>query len=153
MDWISVEDRLPEHNVDVLIFAEGKEDGFKGDTVQAISSIRNQKFFNDAPDCWLWVQPWQFFRQNYRITHWMPLPEPPKKKYEKYEWISTKDAFPSSETILCLVRFDGHSDSHRLDIAYYSDCADCWESISGEIYMFDTVTHWMPVPDYSEEAN
>lgn len=25
-----------------------------------------------------WVQPWQYFSTRFQITHWMPLPQPPK---------------------------------------------------------------------------
>lgn len=27
-----------------------------------------------------WCSPWQHFRNYYIVTHWMPLPEPPKEE-------------------------------------------------------------------------
>jgi len=54
-DWISVEDRVPaERYVDVLI---GGYDEFTDEFVIMIES------YEDAPET---------------LTHWMPLPEPPK---------------------------------------------------------------------------
>lgn len=61
-NWISVEDRLPEHGVMVITYPYSmvtirhtkEEDG-------------NTKWFFDAIE----------------VTHWMPLPEPPPPKEEK----------------------------------------------------------------------
>lgn len=99
--WISVEYRLPEHDQEVLIFAEGKIDEFYGDTVITITRIVNQKIFHDSPDHWDWVSPWQYFFTDYEITHWMPLPKPPgrkgvpawwlKKKIEEYRRVNKND--------------------------------------------------------------
>ena len=79
-EWISVKDRLPEHDQKVLIFAEGKIDYHIGDTVIAITHIGNHKLFHDSPDRWGWVSPWQYFSTNYEITYWMPLPAPPERR-------------------------------------------------------------------------
>ncbi len=65
MDWISVEDKLPEVIIDkngrcncVLIY---KKDGFDcGSDFQ----VWNTEYFNINP---------------FEITHWMPLPDPPKE--------------------------------------------------------------------------
>lgn len=55
--WISVEDRLPEKNTSVLVSTDN------GIVFQCLY----------AYDGWdLWV------RNAVNITHWMPLPEPPK---------------------------------------------------------------------------
>ena len=74
-EWISVKDRLPEHNVDVLIYAQ-ELDGLNGEI--AITQIANIKIFPFSPDNWGWVAPCQYFFSNYKITHWKPLPDPPR---------------------------------------------------------------------------
>ena len=58
--WISVKDRLPEKNVPVLVW---EKQGFAYvDMLEA--------------EC-----VWQIASTNYAIvTHWMPLPEPPKEE-------------------------------------------------------------------------
>lgn len=56
--WISVEERLPEPTVDVLVHYEDGE-----------------------IDIDAWYRMFGRFimeNENHRITHWMPLPEPPK---------------------------------------------------------------------------
>lgn len=86
-EWISVKDRLPEHDTDVLVFAEGKYEGFIGLTVIAITHIGNQKFWHDSPDRWEWVSPWQYFMTDYEITHWMSLPKPPERESIPIWWL------------------------------------------------------------------
>lgn len=76
--WIPVTERLPEKGIDVLVFAEGKIEGFFGDTVIAISNRYDFKIFTDFEEVEVWRSPWQYFLTDYEITHWMPLPEPPK---------------------------------------------------------------------------
>lgn len=78
-EWISVNDRLPEHNEDVLIYAVGKSDGFIGHDEITITKISNHKIFPSSPDYWTWASPWQYFFSNYEITHWRPLPDPPER--------------------------------------------------------------------------
>ena len=55
-EWISVEDRLPDKYNSVLIFCEGE---VRIDYIDSYGS---------------WHDNFQ-----YRVTHWMPLPEPPMK--------------------------------------------------------------------------
>lgn len=74
--WISVEDRLPERNTRVLVYAQEKEDGFEGKYVITIASYTDNLFGYDISG---WVEPWQYFFASYEITHWMPLPEPPRE--------------------------------------------------------------------------
>ena len=74
--WISVKDRLPEVDVQVIVFAVGKYDCFIGTTTHAISTML------DRPSGKRWAVPWQYFDVDYEITHWMPLPEPPKEGME-----------------------------------------------------------------------
>lgn len=75
-EWISVDDRLPERNTRVLVYAQGKEDGFEGEYVITITSYTDNLFGYNISG---WVEPWQYFFVSYEITHWMPLPEPPTK--------------------------------------------------------------------------
>lgn len=86
-EWISVKDRLPEHDTPVLVFAEGKHEAFIGDSVIAITHIGNQKLWHDSPDHWNWVSPWQYFMTDYEITHWMPLPNPPERESIPVWWL------------------------------------------------------------------
>ena len=68
--WISVEERLPEEKKEVLCFYIG-EDGTKWRTVGAVVSFLDGGWrldiYYDDYDC------------DYVVTHWMPLPEPPKE--------------------------------------------------------------------------
>ena len=82
-EWISVKDRLPEHNQRVLIFAEGKEDF---STIIQISQISNVGLFPSTPK-WDWIAPFQYFFTNYEITHWMPLPSPPERESIPVWWL------------------------------------------------------------------
>jgi hypothetical protein len=69
-NWISVKDRLPEQEVDVLaccISKGGKNTSFeKYETYHAIERLLPFGFRSDL-----------FF--NAEVTHWMPLPEPPEE--------------------------------------------------------------------------
>lgn len=77
-EWISVEERLPEFNQNVLVYGVGlPKYGFEGQTAIAITSYTNHKYGFDIVG---WNEPWQYFSADYKITHWMPLPEPPKEE-------------------------------------------------------------------------
>lgn len=69
--WISVQDRLPEDCVNVLVYAIGNNEN---DVVAMTSYTHNMYGYNIEG----WHSPWQYFFCEYKITHWMPLPEPPK---------------------------------------------------------------------------
>ena len=79
--WVSVEERLPNVDEKVLVFAVGKFDGFIGDTVIALTSMSDTNWLNhhEKVDKPYWLDPWQYFLTDYRITHWMPLPQPPQE--------------------------------------------------------------------------
>lgn len=71
--WISVKDRLPEDDVDVIVYAVSNN----GDcTIVITFHTHNLYGFNIEG----WASPWQYFYRHYTITHWMPLPEPPKEE-------------------------------------------------------------------------
>lgn len=67
--WISVKDRLPEDDGPVITAYH-----FKSNAVRYISTL---SYFCFDP------QPhWQHESTGLVVTHWMPLPEPPKKDNE-----------------------------------------------------------------------
>ena len=74
--WIPVTERLPEVGKEVLIYAVGKDDDFS--SVIAITDRMIFRLFPASDGVETWSSPWQYFMTNYEITHWMPLPEPPK---------------------------------------------------------------------------
>lgn len=77
-EWISIEDRLPELDEDVLIYAIGKSKDFLGDSVIAISCQYEFKCFPwSKSGTIIWCSPFEYFDTNYEVTHWMPLPNPP----------------------------------------------------------------------------
>lgn len=62
MDWISVEDRLPEYAEDVLVYFSGG--GIVPPRVAKTCRLYNMGFLLESV-----YGP---------VTHWMPLPDPPK---------------------------------------------------------------------------
>lgn len=65
--WISVDDRLPDIDTEVLICTD------KGLYYDVAQYSGGKKFWTleRNPDCWVTVSG---------VTHWMPLPEPPKEE-------------------------------------------------------------------------
>lgn len=76
--WHSVNDELPPIDEDVLVYAV---DNVNGQGQILITSMTDHFYFGgveiryNKPE---WVNPYQYFEANNRITHWMKLPEPPK---------------------------------------------------------------------------
>lgn len=75
--WIPVTERLPEVGEDVLIYAVCKDDDFP--SVIAITDRMIFRLFPASDGVETWRSLWQYFMTDYEITHWMPLPEPPKE--------------------------------------------------------------------------
>ena len=78
--WISVKDSLPETNVDVLVYAVGKDTLFssKQDKIKAITSMSDSNIlFHDIKCEKWWREPFQYFNSDYVITHWRYLPDDP----------------------------------------------------------------------------
>ncbi len=81
-EWIPCSERMPELGQEVLVYAIGKDDGFIGDAVTTISERFIFRLFPSSDGVEEWRSPWEYFDSNYEITHWMPLPEPPKGEQE-----------------------------------------------------------------------
>lgn len=63
--WISTKNELPQSDGEVLVMIEGG----KSPTTLEFDTV-NQEFWDEYSDC-------------YKVTHWMPLPEPPKGECKK----------------------------------------------------------------------
>lgn len=69
--WISVKDRLPEYNKEVLTYTPGM-------AMPIVVDAYDGYYGEDDDE---WYEGWRY-RGNHcenRSTHWMPLPEPPKE--------------------------------------------------------------------------
>lgn len=80
-EWISVDDRIPESADDLVIVYWGESDENGSDIcVGAIDTVHIQDFFDDIT-CGVDESGNQMYTKWYigkGVTHWMPLPEPPK---------------------------------------------------------------------------
>jgi hypothetical protein len=69
-EWISIKDRLPEKTGYYIVAAE-----FDGEYPKCmIQTMHFVKVAYGTP-----VNMWYDYEISKQITHWMPLPEPPKK--------------------------------------------------------------------------
>lgn len=80
-EWISVKDRLPEVDTNVLAYARGKNDPIYKIIITSMGNL----FDVDIKTKPYWREPWQHFDTMYEITHWMPLHEPPKEEKDDDE--------------------------------------------------------------------
>lgn len=66
-NWISVKDRLPNNSNEVIVFCL--------DDV-----VTTGKYIRVSKDKYLWKAPIYspYIDNNLNVTHWQPLPEPPK---------------------------------------------------------------------------
>ncbi|MDC9624097.1 DUF551 domain-containing protein [Xenorhabdus sp. XENO-7] len=67
MEWIKCSDRLPETYDDILLVVDGSNDIHVGYFI--LDEYEGKCFHSLGEDL--------FFKIEY-VTHWMPLPEPPK---------------------------------------------------------------------------
>ena len=79
-DWISVKDRLPDlientTSKNVLVYRDCGEGTVPSIAVSFLWSESVQIEINGKKEIWNNQEP-----NGYRVTHWQPLPEPPKEK-------------------------------------------------------------------------
>lgn len=67
-EWISVKDRLPPHQGEKVLVSNGH--GYV--TILAL-------WKKEDGNKWTWLDEQGHFKHTNDITHWMPLPEPPKE--------------------------------------------------------------------------
>lgn len=67
--WISVEDRLPETQAEVLLYVKHNNGGTNFVSVGSRSHFTHNRYYIDAVTTAIDAD---------RVTHWRPLPEPPK---------------------------------------------------------------------------
>lgn len=70
MEWISVEDRLPELPYQYCIVYN--ENGY----MEFQRAIWNQKL-----SCFVLYDPSKYEKLILHVTHWLPVPTPPRKKH------------------------------------------------------------------------
>ena len=68
--WISVEDRLPKEEGLVLVIANGKP-------MNNITLVDAYELGEYTDEGWI-IDAWPGW-EDAQVTHWMPLPEPPKE--------------------------------------------------------------------------
>lgn len=68
--WISVEDRLPKEEGLVLVIANGKP----MDNITLVDAYELGEYTDEG---WI-IDAWPGW-EDAQVTHWMPLPEPPKE--------------------------------------------------------------------------
>lgn len=72
--WISVEERLPEDDIDVLITYVDVDD--EEETWIDITTYGDATLGGNKLDYKEWRNPFPYFKGNYKVTAWKPLPEP-----------------------------------------------------------------------------
>ena len=83
VQWISIDEKLPEVGQDVLIHYVSKSDpSDDGITITKLMgyiwfghAVPTEPYWKEEP---YWKDPWQYFHSDYDITHWMYLPTAPE---------------------------------------------------------------------------
>lgn len=74
MEWISVKDRLPEFDKRVLALDASKEVA-----ILRLHSVTGRKTADGDSISTDWYEQTSYDTYYENVTHWMPLPEPPKQ--------------------------------------------------------------------------
>ena len=81
--WIPVQDKLPEDDVDVLItYADIDDENY---TDICITTYGYAYLGGNKLDFKEWRSPFEYFKTNYKVIAWRPLPEPYRPEGEKYD--------------------------------------------------------------------
>lgn len=119
-EWISVEERMPEKMGELCLVYRKSGD------------INLSVYFNHY---------WNYGD----VTHWMPIPEPPKPKVKTYKDVFL-DAFPNADTIekgtprVCRLYIFSSDTTQQCEGNYR--CEDCWnqpypeEDVAAEVMAF-----------------
>ena len=84
--WIPVQDKLPEDDVDVLItYADIDDENY---TDICITTYGYAYLGGNKLDFKEWRSPFEYFKTNYKVVAWRPLPERyrPESETEKPDW-------------------------------------------------------------------
>ena len=81
--WIPVEERMPEDDIEVLITYADRQD--EKETDIAITTYGYATLGGHKLDFKEWKSPFMYFKGNYKVIAWQPLPEPyrPERREEK----------------------------------------------------------------------
>ena len=72
--WIPVQDKLPEDDVDILItYADIDDENY---TDICITTYGYAYLGGNKLDFKEWRSPFEYFRSNYKVIAWRPMPEP-----------------------------------------------------------------------------
>ena len=81
--WIPVQDKLPEDDVDVLItYADIDDENY---TDICITTYGYAYLGGNKLDFKEWRSPFEYFKTNYKVIAWRPLPEPYKQERSEGE--------------------------------------------------------------------
>lgn len=80
MEWISVKDRLPEEGQEVLVISRGWGEPlvYVGQYKRVESETSWLTGITSKASNWL-LWGWSYIKEP-QVTHWMPLPKPPKEE-------------------------------------------------------------------------
>ena len=78
LQWISVEERMPENIGDYIVVVKSKYDWEPDYTVDVDVAGYDPYAGWYIDGCWNTFNDWNEGQQYLHVTHWMPLPEPPK---------------------------------------------------------------------------
>lgn len=81
--WIPVQDKLPEDDVDVLITYADIDDEIYTDI--CITTYGYAYLGGNKLDFKEWRSPFEYFRSNYKVIAWQPLPEPYRPERSRNE--------------------------------------------------------------------
>lgn len=82
--WVSVTERMPEKGMKLLLYVpkteKGRQSGvFTGELKEVKANNGSGNFFGIPTPCSEWtLWGWSYYEKP-NVTHWMPLPEPPKE--------------------------------------------------------------------------